>query len=192
MLARPRDIVTRDWSRLRHGRYGVILLDPPWTFRPREWSSAGLAKSPARHYLLMSADGINTIPVGQLAAPDCFLVTWATQAQLHHALAAVKAWGFTFKSAGAWAKESKTGSTWAFGQGFIFRSAAEFFLAATRGSPQSAVANVRNLIVAPVREHSRKPDEMHDNLERMFPAALKCELFARRPRPGFDTWGDEL
>ena len=52
--------------------------------------------------------------------------------------------------------------------------------------------NVRNLIVAPVREHSRKPAEMHAALEAMFEGPC-AELFARGPaRPGWDLWGDEV
>ena len=128
----------------------------------------------------------------KLAAPDCALVMWATQAQIHHALEAMQCWGFRFKSAGTWAKQSKAGNSWAFGTGYILRSTAEFFLIGTVGSPKSAVRNVRNLIVAPVREHSRKPDEMYTMLESMFPTARKCELFARTRRRGWSAWGDSV
>ena len=78
----------------------------------------------------------------------------------------------------------RASDSWAFGTGYILRSAAEFFLIGTVGSPKSAVHNVRNLIVAPVRAHSQKPDEMYSMLERMFPNARKCELFARTRRGG--------
>ncbi|HMF27546.1 MAG TPA: MT-A70 family methyltransferase, partial [Candidatus Cybelea sp.] len=88
-----------------------------------------------------------------------------------------------------WAKRSRRDRSWQFGTGYLLRSAAEFFLIGTRGHPRSAVHNVRNLIVAPVREHSRKPDDLAKNLERMFPDAKKIELFAERKRKGWATWG---
>jgi N6-adenosine-specific RNA methylase IME4 len=69
------------------------------------------------------------------------------------------------------------------------RSAAEFFLTGTRGRPKSESRSERNLIVAPVREHSRKPEEAYEMLERMFPAQRRCELFARYERPGWAQWG---
>jgi len=42
------------------------------------------------------------------------------------------------------------------------------------------------------REHSRKPDEVHELIERMYPELPKLELFARKARPGWDVWGNEV
>jgi N6-adenosine-specific RNA methylase IME4 len=134
---------------LRPGGYAAILADPPWQFRV--FSSKGEKKSPQAHYACMDRRAIKALPVGELAAPDCALVMWATAPLLPEAIAALQAWGFTFKSAGAWAKRSSTGQKWAFGTGYCYRSAAEFWLLGTRGRPQQRVRNVRNLIVSPVR-----------------------------------------
>ena len=98
--------------------------------------------------------------------------------------------GLTYKTAGSWAKQSKTGTKWAFGTGYCYRSAAEFFLLGTRGKPAQQVRNVRNLIVAPVREHSRKPDQMRRDLEALWPGP-RCELFAREAAERWDAWGNE-
>lgn len=140
----------------------------------------------------MSLQDIKELEIWKLAADDCVLVLWATQAQLHHAIETMAAWGFTFKTSGAWAKQSKTGKKWAFGTGFILRSASEFFIIGTRGNPKSQTRSERNLIVAPLRSHSEKPEELQDALERMYPTARKCELFARRQRRGWYCCGDEL
>jgi N6-adenosine-specific RNA methylase IME4 len=175
---------------LPRGAYGVIVVDPPWHFRPR--SSKGYGKSASQHYSLMTLDAIKSLPVADLAALHCLLLLWATQAQLHQGLAVMESWGFQFKTAGAWAKQSPTGSSWAFGTGYILRSAAEFFLIGTRGRPKIESHSERNLIVAPVREHSRKPDQAYAMLERLFPSAKRCELFARSTRPGWDPWGQEV
>ena len=77
-----------------------------------------------------------------------------------------------------------------FGTGFCFRSAAEFFLLGTRGSPKVRSRSVRNLIVAPVREHSRKPADMHLMCEQLYPGPY-AELFGRAQRRGWDVWGNE-
>jgi hypothetical protein len=51
--------------------------------------------------------------------------------------------------------------------------------------------SIRNTILAPKMEHSRKPDDVHERIERMYPQASKIELFARRARKGWDCWGNE-
>lgn len=170
-------------------RYGVILADPPWRFRT--WGEHNQHKAASKHYELLTTADIKALPVNQLAAPDCMLVMWAVMPMLDQAIETLKAWGFRYKTAGAWAKQSSTGDKWSFGTGYVLRSAAEFYLIGTIGNPKPAVRNVRNLIVAPVREHSRKPDQMHTDLERMFPHAARAELFARQMRPGWEAWGNQ-
>src|SRR5215469_11498183 len=166
-------------------QFGVILADPPWRFKTFD----GVNRKIERHYQLTGLDVLKTLDVPSIAARDCVFALWATQAQLPDALELMKHYGFRFKTAGAWAKRSRRDRSWQFGTGYLLRSAAEFFLIGTRGHPRSAVHNVRNLIVAPVREHSRKPDDLAKNLERMFPDAKKIELFAERKRNGWATWG---
>jgi len=180
-----------DWpfSPLRQMAYGVILADPPWTYQTR--SEKGQGKSPSQHYKTMTLEDICALPVHLLAADDCMLVMWSTAPHLQQSLVVMEMWGFDYVTAGAWAKQSSTGNKWAFGTGYVYRSAAEFYIVGKIGNPRIAVKNIRNLIVAPVREHSRKPDDMHQQLERMFPKARRCELFARQARPGWSVWGNE-
>jgi N6-adenosine-specific RNA methylase IME4 len=170
-------------------RYGVILCDPPWRFA--NYSAKGEKKNPVSHYTCMSLAEIKALPVSQLARPDCALIMWATSPLLPEAIDTMKAWGFAFKSAGAWAKQSSTGEKWAFGTGYCYRSAAEFWLLGTLGHPKQRVRNVRNLIVAPVREHSRKPEQMYEDIEALWDGPF-CELFGRCTRPGWTTWGNEI
>lgn len=173
---------------LAPGGYGVILADPPWRFLNR--SAKGEAKNPVAHYPCMTIDELRALPVAQLAAPNCALVMWATAPMLDRQIDLLKAWGFTFKSAGTWAKQSSTGTKWSFGPGYVYRSAAEFFLVGTIGRPPVRSHSIRNLIVAPVREHSRKPDQMHDDVARLYDGPY-CELFGRAQRPGWDVWGND-
>ena len=55
----------------RAGQYGVILSDPPWTWRPR--SEKGDARSAQNHYPTMTLSDIQALPVADIAAPDCAL-----------------------------------------------------------------------------------------------------------------------
>jgi N6-adenosine-specific RNA methylase IME4 len=169
-------------------KYGLILADPPWRFF--NYSVKGEAKNPVAHYDCIPTDDMLSLPVSQLAAPDCAMIMWATAPMLPDALRLLDAWGFKFKSAGAWAKQSTTGAKWAFGPGYVFRSAAEFFIVGTIGKPKVMSRSVRNLIVAPTREHSRKPDDMHTMAESLY-AGPRCELFARESRAGWETFGDQ-
>jgi N6-adenosine-specific RNA methylase IME4 len=50
---------------------------------------------------------------------------------------------------------------------------------------------VPSVIQAPRREHSRKPDETYELIERMYPELPKIELFARAGREGWDAWGNQ-
>lgn len=169
-------------------RYGAIIADPPWAYQ--NYSVKGQGKGAAGQYACMSTADIAALPVSQLAAPDCALFMWATFPMLPDALALMEAWGFTFKSGGPWAKQSSTGAKWAFGTGYIYRSAAELFIVGTIGRPKIKSRSVRNLIVAPTRGHSRKPDEQYAHVESLFDGPY-AELFARQQRPGWDAWGNE-
>ena len=173
---------------LRQEGYGAILADPPWRFKLR--SEKDLSKSPQGQYPCMSHEELCRMPVTDLAARDCVLIMWATWPMIQQAIDLMSAWEFTYKSGGAWAKQSKSGSKWAFGTGYIFRSASEPFIVGSRGKPLYQSRSVRNLIVAPVREHSRKPDDMHLMVERLVQGPY-LEMFARQRRSLWDSWGNE-
>ena len=61
-----------------------------------------------------------------------------------------------------------------------------------KGSMPPVAKNVQSLIVSPVRKHSQKPNEQYGKIYRLDPNATKLELFARRPYPGWDVWGNEV
>ncbi len=170
-------------------RYGLMIADPPWSFN--NYSPRGWGKSPHKHYQCMSVVDMAALPVGQLAAPDCLLIMWATWPMLPVAVTLMNTWGFRYKTGGCWSKLSKTGGKQAFGTGYVLRSASEPFLLGTMGSPEYASRAVRNLITAPVREHSRKPVEMRVIARQLCPHVPAVELFAREPWPGCDVWGNQ-
>ena len=179
----------RDFVALRPaGGFSLIMADPPWSYDM--YSGRGYAKSPEAHYATMGLNDIKALPVEILAAPDCLLWLWALGPQLPQALAVVEAWGFTFKTSGHWAKVGTTGKQH-FGTGYILRNAGEPFIIATRGAPKTTKA-VRSVIMAPVREHSRKPEEAFTAAEKLMPNVQRLELFSRQRRPGWAAWGNEI
>ena len=65
-------------------------------------------------------------------------------------------------------------------------------LLATRGHPKAQAANVHQFIIAPIQEHSRKPDEARDKIVALMGDVPRVELFARQSPPGWDVWGNEV
>lgn len=180
-----------DWpfGDLRPHSYGLILADPAWKYITR--SPKGRKKSADRHYRTMTRAELYALPVWKLGAPNAALCLWTTQAMLPMQLDLLKHWGFEYKSYGAWGKRTKTGRKWGFGTGYWERSTAEVYLWGAIGAPLIVSRSERNFIEAPLREHSRKPEDIYAKCERMFPNVRKLDLFSRKTRKGWDNWGDE-
>jgi N6-adenosine-specific RNA methylase IME4 len=137
------------------------------------------------------------LPVTDLPAPDCVLFMWSCWPMLHDAFRLIEAWGFTYKTcAFSWMKADPyrlfaDDATPFAGLGYWTRANTEPCLLATRGKPKRLNADVRQGIIAPRREHSRKPEGIHFRIERLV-AGPYVELFARETRPGWDCWGNEV
>lgn len=183
------------------GGFGCIYADPPWRFE--NYSAKGERKNPNQHYDCVTTDDLEEFPVRLLAAKDCWLWMWATFPMLPQALRVMDQWGFEYRAGAAWAKQSKLSAGMdlddpdaklAFGPGYIFRSAAELLLVGARGKPKlfkrDGSRSIRNLIVEPVREHSRKPDSVYDMIELRVPGPY-VEIFSRSSRAGWASWGNE-
>lgn len=181
-------MTTWPFGNLQMFGYGAILADPPWSYEM--YSGKGYGKAPESQYQTMSDTAIKALPVNHLAARDCILFMWAIWPKADVALEVMRAWGFKFKTGGAWHKRTVHGKT-AFGPGYIFRTASEPYFVGTIGRPHLGSKSIRNLIDAKTRGHSRKPDDMRRNIEKLTPKAYRCELFAREAWPGNDVWGNE-
>lgn len=167
--------------------YGCVIADPPWRFEL--YSPAGEEKSAQAQYSCMDLPGLKQfgrdIQLDFLCAPDCGMLMWGTCPMAPQAFDLLAAWGFRFTSMGVW------GKTNGFGPGYWYRGAAEFWLLGLRGHPPVLSHSERNLILAPVTKHSEKPGDLHQQAERMFKGPY-LELFARRPRKGWDSYGNEI
>jgi len=190
---------------LRYAAYDLADVDPPWPNENR--SPKGEKKSSVAIYGKMSWEEIMALPVADLLAPNALVRLWTTWPLLLHGGdikrqhrghdagrsrpgECLRAWGLRYVTGGSWTKRTATGKM-AFGPGYIVRSACEPFLLATNGSPKTA-NNLRNCFDGLRRQHSRKPEEGKDWLEKLCPnAKQRVELFSRESRAGWDSWGYE-
>jgi N6-adenosine-specific RNA methylase IME4 len=168
-------------------RAGVIAADPAWPFTAYSDRSNSIVP-----YETMTLDEIKALPVGQLAAADCALFLWGIWPNLPMWMPVLEAWGFTFSGLGFdWVKLNPNGEGLHWGTGYGTRANPEPCLLARRGSPLRLDAGVHSVIMTPVGAHSEKPDEAYARMKRLFGGPY-LELFARKERPGWTTWGNEI
>lgn len=175
-----------------NNKYSTIYADPPWRFQNRTGKMAPEHKRLNR-YQTMTLEDIKELPVSQVAAEKSHLYLWVPNALLPEGLAVMEAWGFEYKSNLIWEKVRKDGQPDGRGVGFYFRNVTEILLFGIKGNKNRTLDPARsqvNLIRTMKREHSRKPDEMVDLIERCSPGPY-LELFARGDRDGWDMWGNQ-
>lgn len=173
-------------------KYFTIYADPPWRFQNRSGKVAPEHKRLNR-YDTMPLEDIKKLPVSEIAAEKSHLYLWVPNALLPDGLAVMEAWGFEYKSNLIWEKVRKDGEPDGRGVGFYFRNVTEILLFGVKGNKNRTLDPARsqvNLIRTMKREHSRKPDEMVDLIERCSPGPY-LEMFARGDREGWDMWGNQ-
>jgi N6-adenosine-specific RNA methylase IME4 len=171
-------------------KFGVILADPPWAFKTWSGKTGTPHRSASDHYVTTATAELCDLPVKEWAAPNSALFMWVVDSHLEDAFGLAAAWGFRFKTiAFVWSKLTNTGLPH-FGMGYWTRKQTETCLLFTRGAPKRLGKGVRQLIQAPRREHSRKPDEQYERIETLV-AGPYLEIFARQTRPGWTAWGNE-
>ena len=166
-------------------------MDPPWQFKV--YSDKGQGRSAERHYQTMTMEEIKNLPVCDLADKDCAMFMWTTLPVLKESFSVLERWGFEYKTvAFVWIKKNRKADSLFWGMGYWTRSNAEVCLLATRGNPKRLAANVHQVIISRIEEHSRKPEEARSRIEQLMGDVPKIELFARRKAVGWDVWGDEV
>lgn len=179
---------------LPNRQFDVVLADPPWSYTGSQdkWGAA------AKFYPLMDDKDLLAFPLADVLTPKGVAFIWVTSPRLDFAIDCIRAWGLTYRGiAFNWVKTKASDPTVPVGaQGVrpsIIKPTSELVLAASRvkqGRPMKvADESIRQIILAPRTEHSRKPEDAHERIERLYPDASKIELFARRGRPGWTTWG---
>ena len=196
-------------------RYHTIVADPPWPMPETGKTTRGAtdtagvytAKSGrtidgtwwGRHrggtiklpYPIMAVNEIAELPVSDLAESNAHLYLWTTNRFLEDAYAVCRAWSFRPAQLLVWCKPPM-----GVGFGGAFTTTTEFILFARRGSlPFTQRQDSSWWRWSRVYEnghiaHSAKPDAFLDLVEQVSPGP-RLEMFARRQRLGWDTWGDQ-
>lgn len=160
--------------------FPVLYADPPWRYEHSETTTREIEN----HYPTMALGEIKKLEVP--AAEDAVLFLWVTSPKLLEAVDLLEAWDFEYRTSMVWVKDRM-------GMGYYARQQHELLLVAKRGAlpvpdpedrPPSVIQAARGL-------HSAKPDLVYELIERMYPLREKCEMFQRRPRPGWYGWGNQ-
>jgi N6-adenosine-specific RNA methylase IME4 len=188
-------------------KYQIIYADPPWSYKvwsEDKKSAQGCAK---RHYSTMSISDICSLPIKDMADTDCKLFLWATPPCLQEALQVISSWGFVYKTVVfAWVKTNKRQQQEQssflpidsidrfYGIGHWTASNIELCLGALtpNGQLNRQAKDISQVILSPLREHSRKPDEARERIVRLCGDLPRIELFARQKVDGWDSWGNEV
>jgi N6-adenosine-specific RNA methylase IME4 len=149
-------------------------------------------------YQTMPLEDICRMPIQTLAADDSILLLWATWPKLAEAMHVIESWGFRYLTGLPWIKivGEPRRNLWGdldikpqYGIGYWVRTCSELVLIARRGNVSPPEGGSIGLLSENFG-HSRKPDNLYDYAERLPGPYL--EMFARRPRPGWDSYGNEI
>jgi N6-adenosine-specific RNA methylase IME4 len=183
--------------------YRVIYADPPWSFK--NYSKKGENRNANKHYETMSDDDICSIPVKDWCRDDTLLFLWVTGPKLEAGFRVLKEWGFKYSGvAFTWVKLKKnfegevrenapmTVSDFFMSTGYGTRANMEICLLGKKKIVNRKSAKVRELLISPLREHSRKPDETYDRIEEFVGGEGPfLEMFARQSKDGWDALGNQ-
>jgi len=171
-----------DWKLNINKKYNIIYADPPWKY----------ATDVSKHYDSVPIEEIYKFPINKIANKNCALFLWVTYPILPEALETVKKWGFRYVTvAFTWIKTNKKDGRPFFGLGNWTRANAEICVLGIKGKIKRKSNKVAQVIMSPLREHSRKPDEVRDKIVELLGDLPRIELFARQTINGWDCWGSE-
>lgn len=176
------------------GGYRTIVADPPWKYG--KWGKASVVPRGSNYepqdsrmpYQIMTIKEISALRVQNIAAADCDLYLWTTQKYLPAAFDVLKAWGFRYCQTLTWCKKPK-----GTGQGGLYCPTTEFLLLGRKGRMPEKKRRMETTwweVKRPMR-HSQKPEHFQDIIELQSDGP-RIELFARRHRPGWNVWGNEV
>ena len=177
---------------VKNEKFATVLADPPWQFSNRTGKMAPEHRRLSR-YSTMTLQEIKDLPVEAVVEDRAHLYLWVPNALLAEGMQVMEHWGFTYKTNLIWYKVRKDGGPDRRGVGFYFRNVTEMILFGVRGKDVRTLQPGRsqeNIITSRKREHSRKPDEQYGLIEKCS-WGPRIELFARGPRNGWASWGNQ-
>lgn len=173
-------------------KYTTILADPPWRY-----DNATRRGSAENHYPTMSLREIADLPIKEQVADNAHLYLWITNPFLLDGRSVIDAWGFRYVGCVTWVKGDRQFTVFdeppdpRIGTGTYFRSATEHLLFSVRGKLPLLNHRTPTWFMTPPLRHSAKPEESYRMIEACSPGPY-LELFARRKRPGWHHWGNEI
>lgn len=171
-------------------KYNIIYADPPWSYKDKALAGN---RGACCKYPVMGTKDICKFPVNDISAKDCVLFLWVTMPKLNESFELIKAWGFEYKTcAFTWIKTNRRTESLFWGMGRWTRANPELCLIATKGKPKRIAANVHSVVMSPIEEHSKKPDEVRKRIVDLCGDLPRIELFARQYADGWDCWGNEV
>lgn len=174
-------------------KYDVILADPPWKFKV--WNKdTGQGRTAESYYPTMSIEELCRLPIKDLASKDSALFLWAVWPSLfEYVPPLLKSWGFEYKTlAWVWIKSKPSGFGFFTGMGYYTRANSEPCLLAIRGKMPVNDHSILSIIYSSVRNHSQKPQDQYRKIEALYPNMNYLELFSRKRKIGWDSWGNEI
>lgn len=155
-------------------KYDIIYADPPWSYNDKALAGN---RGACCKYPVMNTKDMYNFPVKYLAADDCVLFMWATMPKLDEAFELMNAWGFKYKTcAFTWIKKNKKSDSLFWGMGNWTRANTELCLLGIKGKPKRESASVHSVVISPIEEHSKKPDEVRKRIEQLMGGGAKAKL----------------
>lgn len=166
--------------------YRLVYADPAWL------TPNGRRQIDGRRYPKLRTSDVLSLPVEQLLQDNAVLLLWVTWPHLADGVEVIEAWGFKYISGMPWVKTTKDGSRLHPGMGVWVRECSELLLIGKRGKVDPGMRKAPyGVHLEPRQANSRKPEAVPELwLERIGGPAI--ELFARRKRPGWSVWGNEV
>jgi len=159
--------------------YDVVVIDPPWPYGTKY---DPLTRRAANPYPEMSLEEIAAIKLP--ANDDCVLWLWTTHKFMRYSFALLDNWGFRDVAIVTWVKNRMGLGSW-------LRSQSEFCIMAVKGHPTIELTNQTTVITGDMREHSRKPDEFYEMVDKLC-IGYKIDYFSRESREGWAQYGNEV
>jgi N6-adenosine-specific RNA methylase IME4 len=164
--------------------FDVIVVDPPWPVK-KIVRKCRPNQTKELDYPTMSLEDISSMSIQNISSDNSMLFLWTTHAFLEASFGIMRAWGFKYQRCLTWDK----------GNGmclFGFHHRTEFCLMGYRGKIEMYPRRkaIPTVFSGKSERHSAKPDEFYRLVEPL--GENRIDIFARKQRPGWTVWGNEV
>lgn len=183
---------------LQLGSVQLLLADLPLAWHA--YTPKGEGRSPQHHYDTVDIPALCRLAArfAPFIAKDAMACAWVYGPRKYDLPPVMTAFGFEVFSGNGfkkfeWIKVDKNGKPRMVG-GKHTRKGSECAEMWKRGKGLRVIDHgVREVIFARPGIHSEKPQQVHERLEQLYgPGLFRLELFARQPRLGWVTWGNQI